>query len=96
MAHLKQVQMWADQQFRNSFLNSMLVLLPRDSMLTPAMQFQLVQNVTESIPVAEGNVQKITVIKRSFRYEICCTLVKVFEWYSDVGPTTSENLMQIH
>ena len=44
----------------------------------------------------ESDVQKIKVIKCSFRYEICCALVRVFEWYSDIGPTTSQTLMQIH
>ena len=90
------VQLWADQQYRNSFLNGILALLPKDSMLAPAVQFQLVQNVTEVIPETESNVQKIAIIKRSFRYEICCALVTVFEWYSNIGPTTSETLMQIH
>ena len=90
------VQQWADQQYRNSFLNSMLALLPKDSMLAPAIHFQLIQNVTDVAPVMESSVQKIQIIKRSFRYEICCNLVKVFEWYSYVGPTTSQTLMQIH
>jgi hypothetical protein len=90
------VQMWASQQYRNSFLNGILALLPKDSMLTPAIQFQLVQNITEVIPQMETSVQKMTIIKRSFRYETCCALVKVFEWYSDVGPKTSQTLMQIH
>ena len=90
------VQQWADQQYRNSFLNSMLALLPKDSMLAPAIHFQLIQNVTDVAPVMESSVQKIQIIKRSFRYEICCNLVKVFEWYSDVGPTTSQTLLQIH
>ena len=90
------VRLWADQQYRNSFLNGILALLPKDSMLAPAIQFQLVQNVTEVIPETESSVQKIGIIKRSFRYEICCALVTVFEWYSNVGPTTSETLMQIH
>jgi hypothetical protein len=90
------VQLWASQQYRNSFLSGILALLPKDSMLAPAIQFQLVQNVAEVIPEMETGVQKMKIIKRSFRYETCCALVKVFEWYSDVGPTTSETLMQIH
>jgi hypothetical protein len=90
------VKLWAKQQYQNSFLNRMLALLPKDSMLAPALQFQLVQNVTEVIPEMETGIQKIQIIKRSFRYETCCALVKVFEWYSDVGPTTSQTLMQIH
>jgi hypothetical protein len=90
------VQRWAGQQYRNSFLNRILALLPKDSMLAHAIQFQLVQNMTEVIPEMEASVQKMNIIKRSFRYETCCALVKVFEWYSDVGPTTSETLMLIH
>ena len=90
------IQQWAGQQHRNSFLNRILALLPKDSMLAHAIQFQLVQNVTEVIPEMETSVQKMNIIKRSFRYETCCALVKVFEWYSDVGPTTSESLMLIH
>lgn len=90
------VQLWANKQYRSSFLNGILALLPRNSMLAPAIQFQLLQNVTEVMPEMESNVQKIQVIKRSFRYEICCDLVKVFQWYSDIGPTTSQTLMQIH
>ena len=90
------IQLWAGQQHRNSFLNRILALLPKDSMLAHAIQFQLVQNVTEVIPEMETSVQKMNIIKRSFRYETCCALVKVFEWYSDDGPTTSETLMIIH
>jgi len=90
------VQQWASQQHRNSFLNSLLALLPKDSMQAHAIQFQLVQNVTEVLPKMETSIQKMNIIKRSFRYETCCALVKVFEWYSDVGPTTSETLMLIH
>ena len=90
------VQLCADQQYRNSFLNSMLALLPKDSLLAPAIHFQHIQNVTDVAPVMESSVQKIQIIKRSFRYEIFCDLVKVFQWYSDVGPTTSQTLMQIH
>ena len=90
------VQQWASQQYRNSFLNGILALLPKNSMLAPAIHFQLIQNVTDVAPVMESNVQKIQIIKRSFRYEICCNLVKIFEWYSDVGPTTTQTLMQIH
>ena len=90
------VQLWANKQYRNSFLNSILALLPKNSMLAPAIQFQLLQNVTEVMPEMESNVQKVQVIKRSFRYEICCDLVKVFEWYTDIGPTISQTLMQIH
>jgi hypothetical protein len=90
------VRLWADQQYRNSFLNRMLALLPKDSMLAPAIQFQLVQNVTEVIPEMETSVLKLQIITRSFRYETCCALVRVFEWYSEIGPTTSQTLMQIH
>ena len=90
------VQQWASQQYRNSFLNGILALLPKDSMLAPAIHFQIIQNVTDVAPVMESNVQKIQIIKRSFRYEICCDLVKIFEWYSDIGPTTTQTLMQIH
>ena len=90
------IQRWADQQFRNSFLDRLLALLPKDSMPAHAIQFQLVQNMTEVIPEMEASIQKMNIIKRSFRYETCCALVKVFEWYSDVGPTTSETLMLIH
>ena len=90
------VQLWADQQYKNSFLNRILALHPKYSMLAPAIQFQLLQNVTEFIPQMEVGVQKMNIIKHSFRYETCCALVKVFEWYSDVGPSTSETLMQIH
>ena len=90
------IQQWAGQQHRNSFLNRILALLPKDSMLAHAIQFQLVQNLTEVIPEMETSVQKMNIIKRTFRYETCCALVKVFEWYSDVGPTTSESLMLIH
>lgn len=90
------VQLWANKQYRNSFLNGILALLPKNSMLAPAIQFQLLQNVTEVMPEMECHVQKIQVIKRSFRYEICCDLVKVFEWYTDIGPTISQTLMQIH
>jgi hypothetical protein len=63
-------------------------------MLAHAIQFQLVQNMTVVIPEIEASVQKMNIIKHSFRYETCCALV--FEWYSDVGPKTSENLMLIH
>ena len=77
-------------------LNRILALLPKDSMLAHTTHFQLVQNVTEVIPEMETSVPKMNIIKRSFRYETCCALVKVFEWYSDVGPTTSESLMLIH
>ena len=90
------IQQWASQQDRNSFLNSILALLPEDSMVAHAMQFQLLQNVTEVIPQMETSVQKMNIIKRSFRYETCCALVKVFEWYSIIGPTTSESLILIH
>ena len=38
----------------------------------------------------------MNIIKPSFRYETCCSLVKVFEWYSEIGPTTTEFLMLIH
>ena len=65
-------------------------------MLAPVIQFQLVQNVTEVIPEMESDVQKIKIIKCLFHYEICCALVRVFEWYSDIGPRTSQTLMQIH
>ena len=90
------IQRWAGQQHRNSFLNRILALLPKDSMQAHAIQFQLVQNMTDVIPEMEASIQKMNIIKRSFRYETCCALVKVFEWYSDVGPTTSESLMLIH
>jgi hypothetical protein len=90
------IQRWAGQQHRNSFLNRILALLPKDSMSAHAIQFQLVQNMTEVIPEMEASVQKMNIIKRSFRYETCCALVKVFEWYSDVGPNMSETLMVIH
>ena len=90
------VQQWASQQYRNSFLNGILALLPKDSMLALAIHFQIIQNVTDVAPVMESNVQKIQIIKRSFHYEICCDLVKIFEWYSDIGPTTTQTLMQIH
>ena len=43
------IQQWAGQQYRNSFLNRILALLPQDSMLTHAIQFQLLQNMTEVI-----------------------------------------------
>jgi hypothetical protein len=65
-------------------------------MLANTIQFQLVQNVAEVFPEMEASVQKINIIKRSFRYETCCSLVKVFEWYSEIGPTTTESLMLIH
>ena len=90
------IQRWAGQQYRNSFLSRILALLPQDSMLAHAIQFQLLQNMTEVIPEMEASIQKMNIIKRSFCYETCCALVKVFEWYSDVGPTTSETLMLIH
>ena len=79
----------------NLFLNRILALLPKDSMLAHAIQF-LVQNVSEVLPEMEASMQKMNIIKHSFCYETCCALVKVFEWYSDVGPTTSETLMLIH
>jgi hypothetical protein len=90
------IQRWAGQQHRNSFLNRILALLPSDSISAYAIQFQLVQNMTEVIPEMETSVQKMNIIKRSFRYETCCALVKIFEWYSDVGPATSQTLMLIH
>ena len=90
------VKLWVDQQHQNSFLNRIPALLPKDSMLAPVIQFQLIQNVTEVIPEMGSDVQKIKIIKCSFHYEICCALVRVFEWYSDIGPRTSQTLMQIH
>ena len=90
------IELWAGQQYQNSFLNGILALLPKDSMQAHAIQFQLVQNVSDVVPKMETSVQKINIIKRSFRYETCCTLVKVFEWYSEIGPTTTETLMLIH
>ena len=89
------IQRWAGQQYRNS-LNGILALLPKDSMLANTIQFQLVQNVTQVFPEMKASVQKINIIKRLFRYETCCSLVKVFEWYSEIGPTTTESLMLIH
>ena len=90
------IQWWAGQQYQNSFLNSILALLPQDSIHAHATQFQLVQKMTEVIPEMETSIQKLNIIKHSFHYETCCALVKVFEWYSDVGPSTSETLMMIH
>jgi hypothetical protein len=90
------VELWADQQYRNSFLNGMLALLPKDSMLVPAIQFQLLQNVTNVIPRMQISVQKMEIITRSFRYEICSSLVKVFEWYSEIGPNMADTLMQMY
>ena len=57
------VQQWASQQYRNSFLNGILALLPKDSMLALAIHFQIIQNVTDVAPVMESNVQKIQIIK---------------------------------
>ena len=90
------IELWAGQQYWNSFLNGILALLPKDSMQAHAIQFQLVKNVNEVIPKMEASVQKINIIKCSFCYRTCCALVKVFKWYSDIGPTTSETLMLIH
>ena len=60
------IQLWAGQQHRNSFLNRILALLAKDSILAQAIQFQLIQNVTEVIPEMETSVQKMNIIKRSF------------------------------
>ena len=73
------IQHWAGQQYQNSFLNDILTLLPKYLMLAHAIQFQLVQNVTEVFSEMEASMQKMNIIKYSFRYETCCSLVNVFE-----------------
>jgi hypothetical protein len=90
------VDLWANQQYQNSFLDRMLALLPKDSMAAAGIQLQLVQNAVDVIPRMQNSVAKMEIITRSFRYETCCSLVKIFEWYSGAGSNTADTLMQIH
>lgn len=90
------IELWGDHLYRNSFINRMLVLLPASSMKSSGLQFQLLQNSVEVLTPMAINLEKLNIIRSSFRFEMCYSLVKVFEWYTHLGPSIAHHLMLMH
>ncbi|KDR72042.1 hypothetical protein GALMADRAFT_74443, partial [Galerina marginata CBS 339.88] len=65
-------------------------------MKSAGLHFQLLQNSVDVLTPMALSMEKMNIIERSFRYEMCCSLVKVFDWYSHQGPAIAQRFMLMH
>ena len=90
------VELWGNQFDQSTLLGDLLAVLPPSSMHAAYLQFQMLQNAVEILVPMDIALQKMDVITRAFRYETCLSLVRVFEWYSTIGPATTSYLLRTY
>jgi len=66
------------------------------SCLSGGILFQRLIHSTKALPLLVAEMQKVKILHRALQWEMCRSLIVVFDWYTSTGPELSQWLLQIH
>jgi hypothetical protein len=90
------VTSWTEQNNVHIMLGSYLDVLPNNTRASGGILFHRLRHCLQSLPRLTAESHKLNVILQSQRWEICRSLMILFNWYQTVGPETAGALMAIH
>jgi len=66
------------------------------SCLSGGILFQRLIHLTKALPLLVAEMQKVKILHHALQWEMCRSLIVVFDWYTSTGPELSQRLLQIH
>lgn len=90
------VSTWTKHNHVHSMLGSYVSVLSDDQCsFTGILLYRLLHSV-RVIPGLVSDSEKLSVILKAQRWEMCRSLMMVFNWYRDAGPRTVKCILNIH
>jgi hypothetical protein len=90
------VAAWMEQNETHNILGTYLDLLPHTSCATGAVLFFRLQHSVNALPELAATIRQLRVLERAQCWEMCRSLMIVFNWYACSGPETANRLTEIH
>jgi hypothetical protein len=97
------IQRLVNQNQYHNVPESYLSVLPSNDLLSPSstgmwggVLFHCLLHSVVSLLIFACESRNLAIISRGMLWEMCCSLVVVYQWYFTDGPATAQWLMHMH
>lgn len=93
------VSLLVEQNDIQNFFETYLHVTPDGdllSCLSGGILFQRLIHSTKALPTLVAEMEKVKILHRALQWEMCRSLIVVFDWYTSTGREFAQWLLQIH